>query len=539
MPAIALRIPSAAAAGAPTAAELERQLAEERRRLADFAESTGGWFWETDERLRLCRLTGAFAHTTTIAPSVWIGRKLDRVVAGRNGELEALVEARQPFHDLPVTAPAAATAARRNLLLSGKPLFGADGGFAGYRGYGRTADTPVQAERRAATTYRRLAEALESVPASVMLFDPEDRLVFSNSCTKAFFPKAADLLVPGIQFEELLRADIARGGAWNVDMPVDEWVLERVRRHRSPHTKVIGQRPDGHWVQVIERRTSDGAIIGVRIDITEEKTREAELKRQSDEIAEHSTELQRSNRELEQFAYIASHDLQEPLRMVASYCQLLRRRYRGKLDADADDFIGFAVEGANRMQQLINDLLAYSRVGRRGGAGEQQHAPFPAEFAVKTALANLQGAIEDSGAAIEVGQLPVVQADRTQLAQLFQNLIGNAIKFRRDDAPVVVAIDAAREIAPPGSAGASGETGMARFTVADNGIGIAPEYVERVFLIFQRLHDREKYAGTGIGLAIAKKVVENHGGRIWIESTPGEGSRFHFTLPLAKPGDES
>ena len=200
--------------------------------------------------------------------------------------------------------------------------------------------------------------------------------------------------------------------------------------------------------------------------------------------------------------------------MVASYCQLLQRRYKGKLDQDADEFIGYAVEGASRMQRLINDLLTYSRVGRRGGTFK----PLALGEVVDLALANLKGAISEAGATVEIGELPTVNGDRTQLALLFQNLMSNAIKFRREE-PVRVRIATARE----------GEHW--HVIVEDNGIGIEQEYVERVFLIFQRLHERSKYPGTGIGLAIAKKVVEHHGGRIWIESTPGQGSRFHFTIP--------
>lgn len=201
--------------------------------------------------------------------------------------------------------------------------------------------------------------------------------------------------------------------------------------------------------------------------------------------------------------------------MVASYCQLLQRRYRDKLDVDANEFIGFAVEGASRMQRLINDLLAYSRVGRKGGE------PMPIEFdeVVHTALENLKSAIADSGATVTVGAMPHVVGVRLQLLQLMQNLISNAIKFRRDGVAPTVAIAARRDGA------------MWHIVVEDNGIGIDPQYVERVFLIFQRLHGRDRYPGTGIGLAIAKKVIDYHGGRIWIESTPGQGSRFNFTLP--------
>jgi light-regulated signal transduction histidine kinase (bacteriophytochrome) len=202
----------------------------------------------------------------------------------------------------------------------------------------------------------------------------------------------------------------------------------------------------------------------------------------------------------------------------------LQRRYRGSLDQDADEFIGFAVEGAGRMQRLINDLLTYSRVGRNGTRFELM----PASAAVEAALANLKGAIAEAGASVAVGALPLIAGDRTQLVQLFQNLIGNAIKFRREE-PATVRVEASEPT----------DEGRVRITVADNGIGIEPDYLDRVFLIFQRLHDRTRYPGTGIGLAIVKKVVENHGGRVWIESTPEVGSRFHFTLPTTISAENS
>lgn len=235
-------------------------------------------------------------------------------------------------------------------------------------------------------------------------------------------------------------------------------------------------------------------------------------------IEEQRKELERSNAELQQFAYVASHDLQEPLRMVASYTQLLQKRYKGKLGTDADEFIHFAVDGAQRMQILINDLLAYSRVGTRGKAFE----PVDLNAVIAVARANLKVAIEESKVEIVTnGELPTVDGDRTQLVQLMQNLVGNAIKFRRPDAPPRVEIDAARD-----------ESSAAwRFTVKDNGIGIDPEHHERIFVIFQRLHTREHYQGTGIGLAVCRKIVERHEGKIWVESREGGGSAFHFTLP--------
>ncbi len=248
---------------------------------------------------------------------------------------------------------------------------------------------------------------------------------------------------------------------------------------------------------------------------------EEELQSKNATLEENAEELKRSNAELEQFAYVASHDLQEPLRMVSSYCQLLKRRYGDKLGEDAGEFINYAVDGATRMQQLIKDLLAFSRVGRVGGEFE----PVDMNAVLENALANLGGAIADNSAKIENTDLPRIHGQRVQLQQMFQNIIGNAIKFRREDTPAI------RVAATPA------ENGFMHFTIQDNGIGIPKEHLERAFVIFQRLHEREKYAGTGIGLAIVKKTVEFHGGKIWIESTVGEGSCFNFTLPVAKEGE--
>jgi signal transduction histidine kinase len=405
----------------------------------------------------------------------------------------------------------------RYIQISGKPQYDEAGRFSGYHGVIGNATAQIEAEERAAISYRRFHEAIECIPASLMLFDADDRLVICNSASERFFPGGKDLLVPGTPFEDLLRADIKQGHLWKVDMTVDDWIKERVARHRAANTDVIGARGDGRWIQVIERPTADGGVIGIRMDITELKQQEAVLQQTTRQLEENARELKRSNTELEQFAYVASHDLQEPLRMVASYCQLIKRRYRGKLDTDADDFIDFAVEGASRMQGLINDLLGYSRVGNRG----EPFAPLQAGALVKIVLSNLEAAIADAGATVEVGDLPEISGDRTQLVQLFQNLVGNGMKFRRDEAPVI------RISAVP-----AGD--FAQFTVEDNGIGIEREYVDRIFLIFQRLHDRKKYAGTGIGLAVVKKVVEHHGGKVWVESTPGQGTRFQFTLPTVQ-----
>jgi len=242
-------------------------------------------------------------------------------------------------------------------------------------------------------------------------------------------------------------------------------------------------------------------------DITDRKQAERALR-------EAHEELKRSNAELEQFAYVASHDLQEPLRMVASYTQLLARRYDARLEGDAREFMAYIVDGASRMKQLIEDLLAYSRVGTKGA----DFQPVSADAALRRALFNLRAAIEEAGAVVTHDPMPTLPADEVQLGQLLQNLIGNALKFRSSSVPRI-------------HIGVKDLGHEWQFEVRDNGIGIEPQYYERIFMVFQRLHDKGEYPGTGIGLAICKKVVERHGGRIWVESRPGHGSSFYFTLP--------
>jgi light-regulated signal transduction histidine kinase (bacteriophytochrome) len=259
----------------------------------------------------------------------------------------------------------------------------------------------------------------------------------------------------------------------------------------------------------------DQLVTAIVRDTTERKSAEEQLKATAADLA-------RSNAELEQFAYVASHDLQEPLRMVASYTQLLARRYEGKLGEDADEFIGYAVDGARRMQELINDLLTYSRVGTRS---LELQAVDTTEV-VDQVVSDLTAAIRETGASVARDGLPIVMGDPTQLRQLFQNLIANSIKFHRpDEAPRV------RVAATP-------EHGRWAFSVSDNGIGIEPQYLERIFVLFQRLHSRADYPGTGIGLAICRKIVERHGGHIQVDSSPGEGTTFRFTLPAARVEQE-
>jgi PAS domain S-box-containing protein len=311
--------------------------------------------------------------------------------------------------------------------------------------------------------------------------------------------------------------------------PIERFIPQRFRAAHSAHVRRFGEtgitsrvinklgtlralRADGQEFPMeasISRAQVAGRTLFTVIlrDITERELVEKKL-------AEKMAELARSNAELEQFAYIASHDLQEPLRMVAAYTQLLAERYRGKLDENADKFIGYACEGALRMQALVQDLLAFSRVGRNGAACTRVDC----EAALKEILLHLGPAMQESGAVVTHSTLPTVWANPSHMTQVFQNLIGNAIKFHGKEPPAI-------------SVQAEQKDEQWLFSVSDNGIGIAPEYAENVFVVFQRLHTRTEYPGNGIGLAICEKIVERCGGRIWVEAQASHGSIFKFTLP--------
>jgi PAS domain S-box-containing protein len=359
----------------------------------------------------------------------------------------------------------------------------------------------ITARKRAEARFRA---AVESSPNGMVMIDQTGKIILVNREIERLFGYTRDQLI-GEPIERLVPERL-RGR--HPELRTDFFTTPQARAMGAGRD-LFGRRRDGVEIPVeiglnpIE--TEEGLfVLASVVDISERKRAEAELRR--------------SNAELEQFAYVASHDLQEPLRMVANYTQLLAKRYRGKLGSDADEFIHFAVDGALRMQQLIADLLAYSRVGTRG----KPLAPTDCEAVLARALADLKLTVQQSGAVVTHDPLPTVLGDETQLGQLFQNLLANALKFHGPEAPRVHV---------------SAEVNEAdwRFTVRDNGIGIAPEHTERIFVIFQRLHTAAEYPGTGIGLAICKKIVERHGGRLWVESEPGKGTAFRFTIPL-RPG---
>jgi PAS domain S-box-containing protein len=363
------------------------------------------------------------------------------------------------------------------------------------------------AEARLAQTEARYRGLLEAAPDAMVVVNKDGNIVLLNIRAEAQFgysrdellgQKVATIIPEG--FAERLIADGLRSAT------------EALAQQIGMGIELYGRRKNGSdfpiEIMLSPLDSAEGILVTAAIrDISVRKAAEAQVK-----------ELSRSNEELEQFAYIASHDLQEPLRMVTSYTQLLSKRYTGKLDADADEFIAFAVDGAKRMQRLIRDLLAYSHVGTR----DIDLCDIASEAAFEQAVINLRSAIKQSNARVTHDPLPMIRADESQLIQLFQNLVGNAIKYQNHDIPLVH-ISATKS---------NGERWI--FSVRDNGIGIDITYQEKIFSMFQRLHKRDEFSGTGIGLTICKKIVERHGGRMSVKSQLGKGSTFLFDLAGSK-----
>jgi PAS domain S-box-containing protein len=359
--------------------------------------------------------------------------------------------------------------------------------------------------KESAEKYRGL---LEAAPDAMVVVNQGGEIVLLNvQAEKQFGYRRDELVGQKVKniipegFAERLIADGTRSAAKALVQQIGTGI------------ELSGRRRDGSEfpieIMLSPLESAEGILVAAAIrDITERKKSEEHL-------VKAVGELKRSNDELQQFAYVSSHDLQEPLRMVASYTQLLAKRYKGRLDSDADEFVAFAVDGCNRMQGLIQDLLAYWRTGTNGKALREVSG----DDALKEALTNLRRTIGESGAVVTHDRLPVIQTDDTQLTQVFQNLVGNAIKYRSAEVPHVH-VSARKNGGPEWI-----------FSVRDNGLGIDPQYFERIFILFQRLHGRNEFEGPGIGLAICKKILERLGGRIWVESQPGKGSTFHFALP--------
>jgi signal transduction histidine kinase len=375
------------------------------------------------------------------------------------------------------------------MLANAEPLFDDQGKVRG----SIASYIDITERKQAEAEQARLASFPERNPNPIAEIDYFGTIFYLNPKSLALFP---DLASSGLKHPLLvgLESFIQKFKAGDLEMIF----TREVKAGEAYYHQTIVNIPESKHIRLYS------------VNITERKQVEETLARQAED-------LRRSNTELEQFAYVASHDLQEPLRIMSNFSQLLERRYKGRLDQDADEFIGFIVDAASRMQKLITDLLAYSRVGH----DNTNMVEVDCDRLVRNLVESMAVTIETADGQVTFDRLPIIKAHETSLIQLFQNLIGNAIKFRGEQPPRIHI--SARQ--------ADGEW---FFSVRDNGIGIEPQYNQRIFMIFQRLHSREKYAGTGIGLSICKKIVENLGGRIWVESELGQGTTFTFTVPIRK-----
>ncbi len=491
----------------------EKALAKSERKYHLLADNSIDCIWQLNRNLEFTYVNPAILRMLGFTPDEWIGSSLSEYCSpetlefmsglakaelAKGQELTIVIFETQLFHKNGGTVP---------VEITSRVLFDEDGYPAGFQGSARDITERKEAEdalRESEAQFRNLLECIPNV--AVYGYGPNGTIHYWNKASEAVYGYTGgaaigknifDLIIPP-ELRDVMREAIEHG-AQTGDMPApSELSLMRKDGALAP---VFSSHV------VLKRHGREPELFSVDVDLVERRYVEARLRRAVDD-------LKRSNEELEQFAYVASHDLQEPLRMVSSYMQLLKRRYEGKLDSDANDFIGFAVDGASRMQTLIQDLLIYSRVGTRGKPFE----PTNCEDVLGQVLMNLDIAIDEGGAVVTHDPMPTVVADSSQLAQLFQNLIGNAIKFHGDEPPRV-------------HVAAEQKGDEWEFSVADNGIGIDPEFFERIFVIFQRLHGRDEYSGTGIGLAVCKKIVERHGGRMWVESEQGRGATFYFTIP--------
>jgi PAS domain S-box-containing protein len=414
----------------------------------------------------------------------------------------------------------------------------ADGAVRGVFAAARDVTARKRAEALAEAERQRLRDVLNMLPAYVILLAPDYTVPFANRFFEERFGKSMGRRCYDYLFHRM--------------EPCENCETYTVMKTKGPHHwEWLG--PDGRNYDIYDFpfRDADGSplIMEVGIDITERVQAEQALQKAHDtlevKVDERTADLKRSNEELEQFAYVASHDLQQPLRMVASYVELLRKRYAEKLDPNADKYINYAVGGAKRMQALINDLLMYSRAGTRAIS----FSPVDLETVLEKAEANLAVAIRQATATIEHNRLPIVSGEEVQLVQLFQNLLDNALKFRGGDPPVIritaegiedsriQGLKPERNEQPLDSSNPRPLESFWRISVSDNGIGIDPQHSERIFKIFQRLHTEEEYPGTGIGLAVCRRIVERHGGRIWVEPGQTKGTKFAFTLPRRNSPD--
>lgn len=486
-----------------------------RQRLYDLTRLVSDWIWETDPDERFSYISGRVLDVLGLLPEEVLNRPFTSLCD--DAALAALLGEQKAFRDVPAIFRTR-RGQPRHMLVSALPYYDLDSGdFAGMRGTCRDVTEQVQAETALKAQLEFQQALLDAIPAPVFYRRGDGCYGLVNSAFAAMLGRPREAIVGRTLFDlfpletaqRLLaaEADLTAGGGGARS------VMDRLPWPEAEPRDVI------LTLATAQEAGAEGqGLIGVVTDITDRMRAERDL--QASVRA-----LERTNRELELFLHIASHDLQEPTRSVVSFCQLLAKSLEGSLSDEQQDYMSHAMDGARRMRLVVQDLGTYARAGSREAVPVRVDMP----ALVAEVLRGLRPQVQDCRAAVTVGALPVIRADRAQVAELMRNLVENALKFSADARPPTIGIDAWRD---------DDASAFWTFRVSDNGIGIEARHHDRIFGLFQRLHRRDRYGGTGIGLAVCRKIVERHGGRIWVESHPGKGASFLFTLPIATdPGD--
>jgi PAS domain S-box-containing protein len=498
---------------------VEQLLAESEARFRDFARASGDWFWETDAENRFTWMSDSVEAVTGLPPQWFRGRRRDELVARRE-DLDsehwrahvATIARHEPYRDFRYLARG--PQGELWLSSSGVPVFGADGTFCGYRGVGSDVTQRVMLERQAAKADERLREAIEHLGEPICLTDAEDRIVVANRRFREINAAVGELVRPGRRYEEHLRAGLRLGLFPDAAGREDEWLAERLARRRAGSPMREVKRQDGLWLMVSDRKLADGSTLSFGLDITAQRRVEAALRDLARDlerrVAERTAELEAAIRELEAFSYSVSHDLRAPLRAIGSFARMVVEDEGGGLSAEGRRKLGVVEANARRMGELVDDLLQLARVNRSELKSEV--------LDMRSLAASIAGELSPlyPRSRIEIGALPPARGDPVLVRQALANLLDNALKYSsRASEPRV-------ELGWDGAARA--------WAVRDNGVGFAMEHAKKLFRAFERLHDEREFPGTGIGLAIVRRVIERHGGRVWAESAPGTGAAFYFTL---------
>ncbi|MDW8469350.1 MAG: PAS domain S-box protein [Burkholderiales bacterium] len=506
-----------AARPAPRAAENERS--ESEARLHDFARASADWFWETDAEHRFVWMSDSITAVTGLAPQAFYGRRRDEIAYDANlgsarwrAHLEALAR-REPFRDFRyrVTGP---DGKERWVQTSGVPYFDRDGVFRGYRGVASDVTHQVELERLAAAADRRLREAVEHLDEPICIADAEDRIVVANRRFREINAAVAEYVEPGRRYEEHLRAGLERGLFPEAEGREAAWLAERLARRRRGSAPVETRRKGGLWLLVSDRKLSDGSTLTFGVDITERKRAEAALRDHNRElerrVAERTAQLEEALTELESFSYSVSHDLRAPLRAMGAFARMVIEDEGERLSSEGRRKLAVVEDNARRMGQLVDDLLELARVNRHGLRRE------PLDLGALAASIAAELAAAYPRARLEIGQTPPACADPLLVRLCLLNLLDNAFKY------------SSRVAEPRAEFGWDAAQGA--WYVRDNGVGFDMRYAGKLFRPFERLHTEREFSGTGIGLAIVRRVVERHGGRVWAEASPGAGAAFYFTL---------